>query len=68
MSNLSNQNLPAAAAAGVFGSQSDDAPTREVDDEEVLDTDVDDDQVDSAEADRIAADPGEADGEPFGRD
>ena len=67
MSNLSNQNLPAAAAAGLFGAQEDDAATREVDDHEVLDPDADDELIDSADADRIAADPDAADDEALGR-
>ena len=67
MSNLSNPNLPAAAAAGVFGSPEDGSATREVDDQEVLDPDADDELIDSAEADRIAADPDAADDDPLAR-
>jgi len=67
MSNLSNQNLPAAAAAGLFGSEDDDRATREVDDREVLDPDADDELIDSADADRLAADPDADDDDALGR-
>lgn len=47
-------NNPPIYPAGAFDGNDDEAATREVDGDEVLDTDANDDLIDSADADRLA--------------